>query len=237
MDPMTDDAPQAAPPDSGSDGQDAAHELPEAPSLPDASVPDSPEEQAREQALRAGLVEYDLAEEDLALLEGRAVEGGGQGPTGPVPVVAIVGRPNVGKSTLVNRVLGPTASDERVVRLLRKSGKPVILAANKVDNPAHELEAAALWSLGLGEPYPVSALHGRGSGDLLDAVVAAMPEVSAYGGIDAGGGPRRVALVGRPNVVKSSLLIALVGSQRVVVDEVAGTTRDPVDDHPLAAHQ
>src|SRR5450756_1226591 len=79
MDPMTDDAPQAAPPDSGSDGQDAAHELPEAPSLPDASVPDSPEEQAREQALRAGLVEYDLAEEDLALLEGRAVEGGGQG--------------------------------------------------------------------------------------------------------------------------------------------------------------
>jgi len=297
---MTDDGPQAAPPDSGSDGQDAAPELPEAASLPDASVPDSPEEQAREQALRAGLVEYDLAEEDLALLEGRAVEGGAQGPAGPVPVVAIVGRPNVGKSTLVNRVLGrreavvldtpgvtrdrvtypgdwagrsftmvdtggwetdvsgldarvaeqaeiaidladvvvfvvdarvgPTATDERVVKLLRKSGKPVILAANKVDNPAHELEAAALWSLGLGEPYPVSALHGRGSGELLDAVVAAMPEVSAYGGIDTAGGPRRVALVGRPNVGKSSLLNSLVGSQRVVVDKVAGTTRDPVDE-------
>jgi GTP-binding protein len=98
-----------------------------------------------------------------------------------------------------------------------------------VDNPALELEAASLWSLGLGEPYPVSALHGRGSGDLLDAMVAAMPDVSAYGG-GREDGPRRVALVGRPNVGKSSLLNSLVGSQRVVVDEVAGTTRDPVDE-------
>jgi len=105
-----------------------------------------------------------------------------------------------------------------------------VLAANKVDGPQLESEAAALWNLGLGEPYPVSALHGRGSGDLLDAVLAALPDVSAAGGALPEGGPRRVALVGRPNVGKSSLLNALAGGQRVVVDEVAGTTRDPVDE-------
>src|SRR3712207_545738 len=217
----------------------------------------------------------------------------------PAPVLAVVGRPNVGKSTLVNRVLGrreavvqdvpgvtrdrvtyeanwagrrfsvvdtggwerdvrglsarvaeqaevavdladavlfvvdatvgPTDTDEAVVKLLRRSGKPVVLAANKVDDLRGEADAAALWSLGLGEPHPVSALHGRGSGDLLDAVLEVLPPVSALGGPEAGG-LRRVALLGRPNVGKSSLLSALAGEERVVVDAVAGTTRDPVDE-------
>jgi len=98
-----------------------------------------------------------------------------------------------------------------------------------VDDAPGEPAAAALWSLGLGEPYPVSALHGRGSGDLLDMVLAALPESSARDR-DPDGGPRRVALIGRPNVGKSSLLNKLAGQQRVLVDEVAGTTRDPVDE-------
>src|SRR5690606_23965400 len=93
-----------------------------------------------------------------------------------------------------------------------------------------EADAAALWNLGLGQPWPVSALHGRGSGDMLDAVLEVLPEVSAHGGVDLEGGPRRVALVGRPNVGKSSLLNKLAGQDRVVVDNVAGTTRDPVDE-------
>ena len=220
-------------------------------------------------------------------------------PTGPLPVLAIVGRPNVGKSTLVNRVLGRreavvedvpgvtrdrvtyeanwngrrftvvdtggwepdaeglaarvaaqaevavaaadavllvvdatvgiTDTDEAVVRVLRRSGKPVVLAANKVDDPRTEADAAALWNLGLGEPYVVSALHGRGSGDLLDAVLAALPEAPPDS-FDAESGPRRVALLGRPNVGKSSLLNKLTRTERAVVDAVAGTTVDPVDE-------
>lgn len=249
--------------------------------------------------LRAGLREYDLSEEDLALLEGGDPDAPGGADEGPLPVLAVVGRPNVGKSTLVNRVLGrreavvqdvpgvtrdrvsyeadwagrrfvlvdtggwerdlqgldarvaeqaeiavemadavlfvvdatvgATNTDEAVVRLLRRSGKPVVLAANKVDDARGEADAAALWSLGLGEPHPVSAVHGRGSGDLLDAAMAVLPPVSRVGGPSMPG-VRRVALVGRPNVGKSSLLNALAGSQRVVVDPVAGTTRDPVDE-------
>jgi GTP-binding protein len=218
---------------------------------------------------------------------------------GPLPVLAIVGRPNVGKSTLVNRILGRreavvedvpgvtrdrvsydanwggrqftvvdtggwdpdavgmaaqvaaqaeiaitaadavlfvvdatvgiTDADEAVVRVLRKSGKPVVLAANKVDDARGEAEAMALWNLGIGEPYPVSAMHGRGSGDLLDAVLQALPQAPAEGG-DATGGPRRVAIVGRPNVGKSSLLNKVAREDRVVVHDVAGTTVDPVDE-------
>ncbi|WP_234346691.1 ribosome biogenesis GTPase Der [Cellulomonas timonensis] len=255
---------------------------------------------AREEALRAGLAEYDLEEDDLALLESEAAAQAGEPGGAPLPVLAVVGRPNVGKSTLVNRILGrrqavvedkpgvtrdrvsypaewagrnftlvdtggwevdvlgidarvaeqaevaisladavlfvvdatvgPTATDERVVRLLRKSGKPVVLCANKVDGPRVEADATELWSLGLGEPHPVSALHGRGTGDLLDAAMAALPKVSQHGSAIPAGGPRRVALVGRPNVGKSSLLNKIIGSERVVVDDVAGTTRDPVDE-------
>jgi GTP-binding protein len=219
--------------------------------------------------------------------------------TGPVPVLAVVGRPNVGKSTLVNRFLGRreavvedvpgvtrdrvsydanwsgraftvvdtggwdpdarglaeriagqaeiaagladavlfvvdatvgiTDADEAVVKILRRSGKPVVLAANKVDDLRTETEAHALWNLGLGEPYPVSALHGRGSGDLLDAVLAALPEPPPERLAEVGG-PRRVAIVGKPNVGKSSLLNKLARAERVVVDDVAGTTVDPVDE-------
>ena len=216
-----------------------------------------------------------------------------------VPVLAVVGRPNVGKSTLVNRMIGRreavvqdvpgvtrdrvsydatwngraftvvdtggwdpdargmaervraqaevavtiadavlfvvdatvgiTDADEAVVKILRKSGKPVVLAANKVDDQRAEAEAHALWNLGLGEPFPVSALHGRGSGDMLDAILAALPEppAEAYGVV---GGPRRVTIVGRPNVGKSSLLNKLAKEERAVVDDVAGTTVDPVDE-------
>jgi GTP-binding protein len=103
----------------------------------------------------------------------------------------------------------------------------VFLAANKVDNERGEADAAELWSLGLGEPYPVSAMHGRGVADLLDKVVDSLPAVSEMA--SGGGGPRRVALVGKPNVGKSSLLNRLAGDERSVVHDVAGTTVDPVD--------
>lgn len=279
------------------EGPDDA-DTPWASQAPDLS--ESPEQLQRAEALRAGLEAYELAEEDLALLSGQDPADDDDGAEGPLPVLAVIGRPNVGKSTLVNRVLGrreavvqdvpgvtrdrvlypaewagrnfmlvdtggwerdakgmsgrvaeqaeaaievadavlfivdatvgATDTDEHVVRLLRRSGKPTLLVANKVDNQRSEADAAMLWSLGLGEPYPVSALHGRGSGDLLDRAMEILPRVSAAGERDLGGGPRRVALIGRPNVGKSSLLNTLTGSQRVVVDDVAGTTRDPVDE-------
>jgi len=130
---------------------------------------------------------------------------------------------------VVDVTVGATDADDAVVRVLRRSSKPVLLAANKVDDLRGEAEAAALWSLGLGEPHPVSALHGRGSGDLLDAVLAALP-AAAEAGDDAADGPRRVAIVGKPNVGKSSLLNVLAGEERAVVDDAAGTTVDPVDE-------
>jgi GTP-binding protein len=112
--------------------------------------------------------------------------------------------------------------------MLRKTKIPVYLVANKVDDARQEPNIAQLWSLGLGEPYPVSALHGRGVADLLDLVIGKLPEISAVAKQEVGG-PRRVALLGRPNVGKSSLLNKAAGEERVVVNELAGTTRDPVD--------
>ncbi|HJQ47622.1 MAG TPA: ribosome biogenesis GTPase Der, partial [Amycolatopsis sp.] len=128
---------------------------------------------------------------------------------------------------VVDASVGATATDEAVAKVLRRSKRPVILAANKVDDQRLMAEVASLWSLGLGEPQPVSALHGRSSGDLLDKIIEALPDAPREGVRAAG--PRRVALVGKPNVGKSSLLNKLTGEQRSVVDSVAGTTVDPVD--------
>jgi GTP-binding protein len=129
---------------------------------------------------------------------------------------------------VVDATVGVTDTDEAVVRVLRRAGRPVILVANKVDDARTETEASALWALGLGEPHPVSALHGRGSGDLLDAILQALPTVAEDAEVETG--PHRVALLGKPNVGKSSLLNALAGEERAVVDTVAGTTVDPVDE-------
>lgn len=214
-----------------------------------------------------------------------------------LPVVAVVGRPNVGKSTLVNRIIGSRSAvveeqpgvtrdrrqfeadwagrdfilvdtggwearpgdsideairqqaeaalsgadvvlfvldattdvgedDRGVANILKRAEVPVIVVANKMDSAPVESEAARLWSLGLGEPYPVSAFHGRGIGDLLDRVVAEFPDPSDTEGEP---GPLRLAIVGRPNVGKSTLLNRLAGEERVIVSDRPGTTRDPID--------
>ena len=254
---------------------------------------------SRANALRSGLVDYDLEDDDFELLEAVTEDPDAIHYLPALPVIAIVGRPNVGKSALVNRILGrreavvedtpgvtrdrvnykgewgtrkftlvdtggwepdakgidasvaaqaevaidlsdlvmfvvdsnvgPTSTDEQVVRMLRKAGRPVFLVANKVDDVRQEPAASALWALGLGEPHPVSALHGRGVADLLDAIMLKLPEISAVAKEEVGG-PRRVAILGRPNVGKSSLLNRAAGEERVVVNDLAGTTRDPVDE-------
>ncbi|MGH3628166.1 MAG: ribosome biogenesis GTPase Der, partial [Sciscionella sp.] len=130
---------------------------------------------------------------------------------------------------VVDSTVGATTTEEAAARALRRSATPVLVVANKVDDERLLAETAALWSLGLGEPHPVSALHGRGSGDLLDAILDVLP-TSPREVFGAAGGPRRVALVGKPNVGKSSLLNKLAGAERAVVDPVAGTTVDPVDE-------
>jgi GTP-binding protein len=129
---------------------------------------------------------------------------------------------------VVDATVGITDTETDLVRVIRRAGKPTVLAANKVDGPSQEADASVLWSLGLGEPFAISALHGRGIGDLLDAATAALPEHGPASSVDDA--VRRVALVGRPNVGKSSLLNRLVRAERAVVDAVAGTTRDPVDE-------
>jgi GTP-binding protein len=259
------------------------------------------EEDAAQRAasLLAGLQDYELDEDDLDVLDTATEDPDAIVFLPALPVLAIVGRPNVGKSALVNRIIGrreavvedtpgvtrdrvnykgewnnrrftivdtggwepdakginasvaaqaevavdladavlfvvdatvgATSTDEHVVRMLRSSKKPVILVANKVDDARQESDASVLWSLGLGEPWPVSALHGRGVADLLDKVLTILPEVSSVAKEEVGG-PRRVAILGRPNVGKSSLLNKTAGEERVVVNDLAGTTRDPVDE-------
>jgi GTP-binding protein len=130
---------------------------------------------------------------------------------------------------VVDAVVGTTDEDEAVVRVLRRAGKKVVLAANKVDDQRTEADAAGMWNLGLGQPWPISALHGRGVGDLLDALLEILP-VDDADDTEEADGPHRVAIVGRPNVGKSSLLNKLAGSQRAVVSDMSGTTVDPIDE-------
>ncbi|MBT1171828.1 bifunctional cytidylate kinase/GTPase Der [Bifidobacterium sp. MA2] len=250
----------------------------------------------------ANLEGYDLDEGDEALIGRDGPSGASDGQSGPkqVGVLAIVGRPNVGKSSLVNRILGKrvavvedtpgvtrdrvsydaewagtdfklvdtggwevdvegidsaiasqaevavnladavvlvvdgqvglTDTDERIVRMLRASGKPVTLAVNKIDDRESEYLTAEFWKLGLGEPHSISAMHGRGVGDLLDEALDSLRKAKKTSGYLTPYGLRRVALVGRPNVGKSSLLNQLAHEERTVVNDLAGTTRDPVDE-------
>lgn len=130
---------------------------------------------------------------------------------------------------IVDVQAGVTEEDAMLARRLRRATVPVLLVANKADGEREEADVAALYSLGLGEPLPVSALHGRGAGDLLDRVVQLLPEVSAAEGNQDTEPEPRFALVGRPNVGKSSIFNALAGEERSVVYQEAGTTRDSVD--------
>lgn len=122
---------------------------------------------------------------------------------------------------------GLTAADEDVAAVLRQTDQPVFLAVNKTESPKRQLDAVEFWSLGLGEPYPISAYHGNGVGDLLDAMVMELPNYPAEE--EEEDDSIGIAIVGRPNVGKSSLLNTLIGKERAIVSHVSGTTRDPID--------
>ncbi|MDP2299081.1 MAG: ribosome biogenesis GTPase Der, partial [Actinomycetota bacterium] len=126
---------------------------------------------------------------------------------------------------LVDGSVGVAAGDEEVAALLRRQKTPVFLAVNKLDTPGREDAIHEFWNLGLGQPWAVSALHGHGSGDLLDALVEALPDAEPADDEEAIG----VAIIGKPNAGKSSLYNKLLGSERAIVSEVAGTTRDAID--------
>ena len=131
---------------------------------------------------------------------------------------------------VVDGLVGLTDTDERIVKMLRAAGKPVTLAVNKVDDRESEYLTAEFWKMGLGEPYGISAMHGRGIGELLDAALDSLKKAERTSGFLTPSHLRRVALVGRPNVGKSSLLNQLAHEERTVVNDLAGTTRDPVDE-------
>jgi GTP-binding protein len=157
----------------------------------------------------------DLAAEDSL---SRAVQDQARAAIADADAVAIV----------LDTRAGLRAGDAEVAEILRRGDLPVVVVANKVDDPAVEPLVAELYSLGLGEPLPVSATHGHGTGDLLDRLA----ELAREAGADGAGDEQEtvaVAVIGRPNVGKSSLVNALVGSQRVIVSELAGTTRDAID--------
>jgi GTP-binding protein len=125
---------------------------------------------------------------------------------------------------------GVAAGDEDIAEILRRSGRPVVVVANKVDDAAHEAAALDLHRLGLGDPIPVSALHGRGTGDLLDAIVERLDSVEGGGrAVEEDADEIGVAILGRPNVGKSSLMNAILGRPRVIVSDQPGTTRDAID--------
>jgi GTP-binding protein len=127
---------------------------------------------------------------------------------------------------VVDTRAGITPGDEELAGILRHSRKPIFLIANKIDEPGRETDALEFHRLGLGDPIPISAVHGHGTGDLLDAIVARLP---GSGPPEAGEDAIRVAILGRPNAGKSSLLNALLGEERVIVSEQPGTTRDAID--------
>ena len=147
--------------------------------------------------------------------------------------IAVQAREAVTEADLVLFVvdvqLGITPGDEEVAQILRESHKPVLVLANKIDDPKHDSLAFELHKLGLGDPVPISALHGHGAGDLLDEIVRYLESHAAAPREELPPEAIRVAILGRPNVGKSSLVNALLGRERVIVSEIPGTTRDSID--------